>query len=55
MLLISTGQMKPSATSDSWWLILEVVAKEIKKYMFCILWMELKVVYQSFEDECISR
>lgn len=33
MLLVSTGQIKkPSATSDSWWLILEVVAKEIKKY-----------------------
>lgn len=33
MLLISTWQIKkPSATSDSWWVILEVVAKEINKY-----------------------
>lgn len=33
MLLVSTGQIKkPSATSNSWWLILEVVAKESKKY-----------------------
>lgn len=35
MLLISTWQIKkPSATSDSWWVILEVVAKEIKKCYF---------------------
>lgn len=36
MPLISAGQIKkPSATSDSWCLILEVVAKEIRKY--CVL------------------
>lgn len=35
MLLISTWQIKkPSATSDSWWVILEVVAKEINKCYF---------------------
>lgn len=35
MLLISTWQIKkPSATSDSWWVILEVVAKEINKWYF---------------------